>query len=190
MATIDQIKKHYDKLTDPERFALMRAAIVRADDTELKELHKSAPRKHWSFPSTQGLAEGFQFADMWYMMEQQADLMLIFWMFHTYSDTFETFDIVFEGHKIQADAEEIVGKLISRVLTRAAAWMDLCQEYKLDPEAELQPYPRYDEMMLLIGILDAAAGEMGEEAQPSQDEIKKALEGMRGTIDHFIKDWT
>lgn len=189
MATIDQVKKHYDKLTDRERFALIHAAVHRNDDTELKELHRTAPRKHVSYPSTVGLAEGFNFAGTWYMMEQQADLMLIFWMFHQYSDTFETFEMVFEGHKIQTSADELIDKMARRVLARHIAWGKLCQDYKIDPVAELEAYPRYHEMILLVGILDVAAGEMGEEAQPSEEEIKTALESMRASVDRCVKDW-
>lgn len=189
MPTITQLQKHYDKLTDRERFALIHAAAHRDDETELKELQRTAPRKHVSYPSTIGLAQGFTFAGTFYMMEQQADLMLIFWMFHQYSDTFQTFDMVFEGRKIQTSAEELIDKMARRVLARAAAWQDLCRDYKIDSAAELEAYPRYAEMILLIGVLDAAAGEMGEEAQPSQDEITKALDGMRETIEHFVKDW-
>ena len=44
MTTIDQIKKHYDKLTAPERFALMIKAGARGDQDERRALYDSAPK--------------------------------------------------------------------------------------------------------------------------------------------------
>src|SRR6187455_3383195 len=80
MATIDQVKKHYDKLTARERFALLMAARDRDDDPEIKELLRTAPRKVWSMPNTNGLTEGFKFAGKWYMMEQLGNMASMYWI--------------------------------------------------------------------------------------------------------------
>lgn len=188
MATIDQVKKHYDKLADRERFALLVAAAGRDDDAEIKELQRTAPRKHVSYPSTIGLSEGFRFAGYWYMLQQQSDMMTLFWMFSN-GDTFQNFDVVFEGRKIQGSYEDLAGLLVRRVLGNHIAWVELCNDYKIDPAAMLKDFPRFDVMQMMIGILDIAAGDMGPDAQPSHDEITKALEGMRATIEYSVKDW-
>jgi hypothetical protein len=190
MAGINDIKKHYDRLTDRERFALLVAAAGRDDDAEIKELQQTAQRKHVSYPSTIGLSEGFRFAGTWYMMQQQADLMTVHWMFYTFDDDPpRAFDWDFEGRQVHAYPEEIVGELIRRVLARHAAWQDLCQDYKIDPAAMLEIYPRFDVMQMMIGILTVAAQEKGPEAQPSQAHINNALEDMRGQIERLVADW-
>src|SRR5690242_12981824 len=81
MPTIDSLKKQYDKLTTRERFALLMTARDRDDANEISALIKSAPRKSWSMLTTYGLSEGFDFAGMWYMMEQLGYIAALYFMF-------------------------------------------------------------------------------------------------------------
>lgn len=192
MTTIDQIKKHYAKLTALERFPLIVAAGARDDEAERRELMKSAPRKHWSMPNYYGLSEGFQFASMWYMIEQLGYIASIYWMMENADGDpgKRVYQVTMEKQEIKIDANEYINAAFKRVLINLAAWYRLCSEYKLDPEAMLKDLPHYDFMQWMIALIDAAAGQVGEELLPTEAEITKEFDDMRAVIEKLYSDWS
>lgn len=185
MNAIDQIKKHYDKLTTSERFALMIAADERNDKADLDALRSSTPRKMWNVTTTYGLLHGFEFMSMWYMMEQLGYAMTMYFvmdgkgpgrLFKSFKD---------KGVKISFD--EFLGKTVKRLVVNSAAWRRLCDEYKIDSEAFVKPLPYYEFLQLVILIALKVATEAKD--MPTDEEITAALDDMRATVQKFRNDW-
>jgi hypothetical protein len=135
MATIDQVKKHYDKLTAPERFALWTSAGARDDQAERRALLDSAPKVLFEFPHIKGLADGF--ADLTsYHLIQQLGTAGAFWMLiyltdgEEYPQRLETI----EAEEIPT-GETALTLTARRFLEGQEAYKAICAEYGIDPEA-------------------------------------------------------
>jgi hypothetical protein len=201
MATIDQVKKQYNKMTARERFALVHAASVKDDRAARAEIMSASPRKRWAMPDYYGLSEGFQFAATWYMMQQLGHLATLYWMFENSHELDQVkpsanmktkprvFEVMHQGETYNIDLDDMAGKTIKRVLSNLAGWVRVCKEYNVDAYAMLRHYPHYDVLQMMIGILDSAAGLMGGDGPPSEEEIDAAAENIRGVIQQYEKDW-
>ena len=86
MTNIDQIKKHYGKLTAPERFALLIAAAVREDAGEERALVDSAPTVSWEFPHTVGLTFGFRDLTQHHVIQQLGTAGTFFMLMYLWQD--------------------------------------------------------------------------------------------------------
>lgn len=192
MTTIDQIKKQYDKLTPRERFALIVAAGARDDIAERDALVNSAPKKAWKIVSHYGIVQGFDFASMFYMIDQLGALTSMYFMMAGSTpgnDGKKYTHIKHDGKEFSINFDDYGNKVIRRVLVNYMAWLRLCNEYKIDGDVLLKPLPHYEIMQLMIAICDGAAGMIGPEAQPSEEEVQGTFESMRAVIKKTCKEW-
>jgi hypothetical protein len=191
MTTLDQIKKHYNKLTILERYPLIVSAAARDDEAERRALMQAAPRKSWSMPDYYGLSEGFEFVSAWYMMNQLGYIASIHFMMNNSDgrNGEKVYNVVIEKQEIKIDVNEYLNTAFKRVLINLAAWTRLCKEYKVDPHVMLRDLPHYDFMQWMIATIDASAGMVGEETLPTEAEITKEFEEMQAVIEKLYNDW-
>jgi hypothetical protein len=174
MTTIDQIQKHYDKLTAPERFALMIKAGARGDQAERRALADSAPKVAFEFPNVKGLSEGFEFLTTWHIIQQLGAIVTFYFMLLIDDDGGEVVD----GHTL-ADVIQLCQR---RFLEEAEAYRAVCKEYNVDPETLTGLYPsRLDietaELIILAGTKDNPI-ELTD-LQPTIEAYREAIERAR-----------
>ncbi len=175
---IEALRKQYDKLTPPERFAAISAAIVRKDEAEHQALLKSAPRKTFSVPHTWGMIAGWEMLSAWYMASQLADATAFFMVLQFDDEADE------EGKYFEAE-----GLLNRRILTRSQAWLELCQEYQVDSALMLDPYPGYELLEVLEPMMAVAKDGMTGSSEPERADVDKELASMRELIAASRKEW-
>ncbi len=146
MATIDSLKKHYDKLTAPERFALMVAAGARGDKAERKALADSAPKVTFEFPHCQGLAEGFDFLTTWHMIQQLGTAGTFYMLIGCGSDK----GMIFEGKEYEP--AEVILIIARRFLECMEAWRVICKEYNVDGDVLMGLYPGYEMLLAMTEL--------------------------------------
>ena len=181
MATIDQIKKHYDKLTARERFALMTAAYARGDDSEAKELLRTAPRKHYSVAHTEPLNQAFEFIAMMHIMSQLGHAAGMYYMM-----------LACDGGALNVKigdetfTEERALELLHRnIIGGRDAFRLICEEYKLDPNDILSQYP-FVETVEIGEALVRIAAEIDEPTEVSTS-YRRSVSKMRPTTPQHIQ---
>jgi hypothetical protein len=183
---MNQVKRHYDKLTAKERFALMMKAHGREDNSEVKELIRSAPRKVFSFPDTHGLSEGFQFLVMFHMLTQLNDVASFYFLVLAQHDEEHEIKVGDNTYTI-SDAFELIQR---NIIGGRDAFRAICKEYNLDPDEMVKDYPYT--LTIEIGELFArlGAGEMIEERKAELERYtQETIEGYRLAIDHHAEGW-
>ncbi len=130
---INSIQKHYDRLTPPERFKAINAALLRGDESEADALRRSCPRKRWDIPTTRGLVEAFDFLAAWHVMTM-LELDGLYWALLAVGD---------DEIKPPDDLSwlDLLRSVESRALSRHAAWVEVCNEYGADPWQWLEGLP-------------------------------------------------
>jgi hypothetical protein len=186
MATIDQLKKHYDKLTARERFALIMGAYARMDEPTIDELLASAPRKIFSMPHTRGLTDGFQFAAMYHMIDQLGWAASMYWFMQA-SEGEKSGKVITIG-SVTYDLDDVLTNVFKRMLSNAEAWREMCQEYKIDPEGVLQHYPHAPMLEMIELIVNGAAVLMGEGGIDPREK-DETLKTYRMVIEHHAAGW-
>lgn len=162
MATIDQLKKHYDKLTARERFALMVSAGARGDKAERDALADSAPTVTFEFPNVQGLSEGFDFLTSWHLIQQLGTAGTFYMLIGMGGNKAMTID-----GKEYTPAEAIL-LAARRFLEGMEAWKVICKEYNIDGDTLIGLYPGYE---MLLAMTELAIRSF-EEAQGGKIELK------------------
>lgn len=170
------LRKSYDTLTPPERYAAISAAIGRNDEAERRALIDSAPRKSFSVPNTWGIVEAWETLAGWHVVGQMSDAAAFFMALHMNDEA---------ANATEGEAFEMLTRLQARMLARAQAWRELCDEYKIDPAPMLEPYPGYAMLDVIELVMTAANG--GEPADRAA--IDAELAGMREVIAHYRKEW-
>lgn len=196
MTSINQLEKHYDKLTARERFALIAAAMEKGDRQTMKHLAQTGERKTWRVPVTNGLMEAFEFVASWYMMEQLGYVMTIYFIMGSFEDATQAskiFEITYKEHGLKITPDEVIDRYTRQLLANAEAWRQLCDEYKIDSEVFIKGLPHYDVLQLVILLFDGVAGMTdsapGADALPSHEDIAYHLDEMRKVIEYKAKDW-
>lgn len=174
---INAITKHYDKLTAPERFTLLNGAIKRKDKNEVELLQRSAPRKRWDIPTTRGLIEAFQFLRDFHVMYMLAEIA-----HHAF--------LQMVGDDINLEKlcgvswMDTLGIVQARTLSRAAAWVEICAEYGIDPGAELDGAPGVEFMNYHVDIMKRF-----NEIHPVKIDPAPHIADMRAVIAHYRAEW-
>ncbi|GAB4540871.1 MAG: hypothetical protein Fur002_08330 [Anaerolineales bacterium] len=173
------LQKHYDKLTVKERFALIVAAGIRNDDQERAALLQSAPRKVFSYPHTNGLAEAFYFLATWHVMTQMG-YAAAFYHLLAYDEI--------QGIKTDSviiSSDEMMTLIQRRILEGRGAWRAICQEYGIDPAKMLEGLPFIEMIEMTESIATAAA-----QIRPIElADLPKAIEGYKAAIEQKSKHW-
>ncbi|MEK6751603.1 MAG: hypothetical protein AABZ00_04995 [Chloroflexota bacterium] len=176
---INAIQKHYDKLTTRERFALIVAAGMRGDEADRAALLRTAPRKTWSIPTTNGLAEAFNFLSMFHVM----DTLRLETNFYFLLSMGDEEDGIFEKMGITSmDALENIARAI---LANCEAWRVVCSEYGVDPVKILDPLPGAD----CLELLEYMVKRMYESDPLELSDLQETIEGYRRTIETKRKEW-
>jgi len=170
MATIDQVKKHYDKLTAKERYALMVAARARGDMAERELLIQTAPKILFEYPHCKGLADGFEDLTNWHIM-QQLGTAGFFWMLIYLNETSEGEIEAREREEIPTE-ETILTFTARRFLEGQEAYKAICQEYGLDPEVIQDSYNCFPELTAFTEIIMRKGFELSETELTGLEETK------------------
>jgi hypothetical protein len=179
MATIDQIKRHYDKLSSRERFALMVSAGARGDQAERMLLSDTAPQLVFQFPHTIGLADAFDSLTTFHMI-QQLGTASSFWMLIRWAEVDQD-EPVYEGHTL-GDALELAGR---RFLEGLEAYRAVCQEWDVDPETMQGMYGDYDHVLAITEFVLRAVDEDG----PILTDLESTIEAYKNLIDRELQKW-
>jgi hypothetical protein len=193
MTTLDQLKKHYDKLTTRERFALIMAADARGDTSEAKALARAAPRKTFQFANIAGLQEGFEFVAMMHIMSQLGHAAGFYWMMLV-SDASPIGDkplAVNIGGELFTE-DRAIELLHRNIIGGRDAFRMLCEEYKLSPADILQRYP-FVETVQIGEALVRVVFEQDEPTEVQRAELetytRETLEAYRAAIAHYTDGW-
>jgi hypothetical protein len=184
MATLDQVKKQYDRLTSRERFALIVAAAARDDKADRTALIDSAPRRRWSVPHTWGISQGFIALTDYHLINQLGAAATIWLMSYWGEDGDQEFTDPATGERYSITEAHALA--VRRFVENADAFKAVCEEYKVDPGAFNGMYPLYDMMLVFTEIAARKFAEgLGMEF-PELEETKKAY---RLIVEKHIKDW-
>ncbi len=186
MTTLDQIKKQYNKLTQRERFALMVKAQARGNDIEYRELIRSAPRKHWSMPDTNGLSEGFHFLTMFHVMAMLNNIAVFYFLVMAWDD--DQKEIMIEG-KAYTIADVYMFQHRNMIGDRDA-FRAVCQEYNLDPDELLKDYPYMATIEVGEIFAQLSADDMTEEEKQELEQYTQdAINAYREAIAQHAEGW-
>jgi hypothetical protein len=188
MTTIDQLKKHYNKLTAPERFALMVSAGARGDKSERKALSDSAPKVNFEFPNTQGLAEGFDFLTAWHVIQQLGSAGT-FWLLNTMATDAEDGEAVTTLEGKQYVYGEAISLAARRFIEGMEAFKAVCQEYNIDPEILTGLYSGYE---MLLAYTELVIKSFYDENSVDANELKdleETKQAYRSAIEHEREAW-
>lgn len=176
---INQIQKQYDKLTAPERFALLCKAAFRDDQTEAQALRNSAPKKTFRVSTLKGLLDGFQFLAMWHAI-QQLGCAATFQMLA--AGDFKVSVKLPNGES--ATAEDAMNKTAQRFLEGAEAYTAVCAEYGVDPdEIGINLYSEilaFTELIMRVGYAEFI---------PELTDLENTKQAYREVIEYHRKEW-
>ncbi len=161
MATIDQIKKHYDKLTARERFALVVAAAGREDKAERTALIDSAPEVTFTFPHIKGLAEGFRDLTSYHLAQQLGTAGTFFMLTgfdYEPGKNYEMTNTITGETFTPDDAIELIAR---RFMEGQEAYKTVCAEYGVDPETMTAGRPSYPELLAMCELVIRVAYDDG-----------------------------
>lgn len=186
MATIDQLKKHYSKLTAPERFALMVSASFRDDKAEESALEDSAPKINWEFPHTIGLTFGFRQL-VKYHLTNQLGLAGNFWMLTFMSENEDTARKMDEIAKEEGMTDETTLTLMARrFLEDTEAFRAICKEYNIDPVAMEEKYNPCPMLSLMTELTVRRGFELSE---TELTDLEATKDQYRALIEESRKHW-
>jgi hypothetical protein len=149
MATIDQVRKQYDKLTPPERFALMVAAGARGDKSERSALAGGAPTVTFEFPNVIGLSQGFEALTVHHAIQQLGTAGALFQLIYL-----GTGDEPIQGESGETyNQGDVITLTARRFMEGREAFNAVCEEYKIDPEVMRGLYLSGYEMTLAFAEL-------------------------------------
>lgn len=188
MTTIDQVKKHYNKLTAPERFALMIAAAVRDDTGEERALADSAPKVNFEFPHTVGLTYGFRQLVKHHVIQQLGAAGTFFMVMYLQQDEAGAERIAkAEGLEIP-DGETVLSLVARRFLEGLEAFRAICQEYKVDPAALEEVYDPYPMLSCVMEVIALRAFDMSKAELTDLEKTKAAYRAMiEGSREHWAE---
>jgi hypothetical protein len=178
MATIDQIKKHYDKLTARERFVLVVAADARGDQAERAALLASAPKVTFRFPHIKGISDGFDILTEYHIM-QQLGTAGSFWMliYLTEGDEYPRRLETIEAEEIPT-GETALTLTARRFLEGLEGYRAICAEYGIDPQTIEGLYNQYPELTAFTEIIIRRGLEMSEIELTDLEATKAAYRTM------------
>lgn len=183
MTTIDQIKKHYDKLTAPERFALMVAAGARGDKGEREALANSAPKVTFEFPHCQGLAEGFDFLTSWHIIQQLGTAGTFYMLIGTGTEKVMT--ICGEEYT----PAEVILLTARRFLEGKEAWRVICDEYHVDGDVLMGMYGDNYAMLLLMTEITIQRFEQSQGGAIELKDLDETINAYRYAIEIERERW-
>jgi hypothetical protein len=186
MATIESLKKHYDKLTAPERFALMIRAAIREDKAEESALEASAPKVNFEFPHTVGLSYGFRQLVKNHLIQQLGAAGSFFMLIYLSEDSrIDKHIEAIEAEEIPT-AETAITLVARRFLEGLEAFRAICQEYKIDPEAMNETYNPCPLLTVMVETIARRGLEMSD-TELTDLEAKKAE--YRAVIEESRQHW-
>jgi hypothetical protein len=182
MATIDQIKKHYDKLTARERFALITAAAIRNDTAEESALINSAPVINWEYPHTIGLTYGFKQLVKYHVSQQLGTAGTFFMLMHLWQNEASTPILEAIEAEELTNGETALSITARRFLEGKKAFETVCREYDVDPQAmedSYNPAPMLTFMMDNTQRLGFADGVELTDLEKTTNEYRALIEQSR-----------
>jgi hypothetical protein len=182
MTTIEQLKKHYDKLTAPERFALILSADLRGDISERDALENSAPKVNWEFPHTVGLTYGFRQLIKRHVIHQLGTAGTFFALISLFRDEASRPEVINED---VPDPETALSLLARRFLEDKKAFEMVCQEYKIDPQAMDDVYNPFPALVLCMEMTLA----LGFEDNADLTDLEKTTAEYRALIEDSREHW-
>ncbi len=186
---LNNVTKHYDKLTINERFALMNAANYRGDHADRDALARTAPRKVWNIANTTGLFDAFDMAASWHIMHMLLNQANYYFLLSVVDDDLiRAVDVTNIIDRAPVDISETMQQLLTDTVTTCAAWRVVCGEYGVDPVKVLEGMPG----ALALGIFEVIARRMIEEttgATIDPDELATSAADMRAVIEQCRKRW-
>lgn len=184
MATIDHIKKQYNKLTARERFALMVAADIRGDELEANALADSAPKVNWEFPHTVGLTYGFRQLVKHHIAQQLGTAGTFFMLMYLWQDEASA-DRLDAVEDFEIPNESMLGLFARRFLEGLEAFRAVCQEYNVDPAAMDDIY---NPAPLLTGVMKAVT-RLGFADNTELTDLEATKAGYRAIIETSREHW-
>jgi hypothetical protein len=168
---LNGLARNYHWLTPRERLSLIIAAADRGDDAEADRLARSASMVLHKLKDYHGLAEGLTRMALFHIIEQlQLVVMLaVFWGKSRRPD--ET------SNRQEGGDEEIPWLSLAQgaaytLVVEADAWKVICDELRIEPEAQLRDLPGYD---LVKPHVEAARG-----IAFTQEQATATLRALRG----------
>jgi hypothetical protein len=153
---LEQLARHYDKLTPQERIPLIVAAAARDDEVEQARLAGSARRADYRVPDYWPFARGLFDLVQFYLLKQM-DLAAAYW--RTVA-VLQRAAGACDGPSPAASREELLRDLrfaAYRSLVLAEAWHIFCAEWQLDPKALPILLPGYENLELLLKLAEPIA---------------------------------
>jgi hypothetical protein len=189
MATLDQLKKHYSKLTAPERFALMIAAAIREDKAEEDALEASAPKVNFEFPHTVGLSYGFR------QLVKNHLINVLGWAGSFFMLMYMSEDANAARRLSTIEAEEIstgetaITLTARRFLEGMEAFKAICGEYNIDPAAMEEIYNPFPMLLVMTEIITREAFKMSGTELTDLEKIKTEYRGViEGSREHWAEN--
>ena len=182
MPTLEQVKKHYDKLTARERFALMVAAGARGDRAARRELADAAPTVSFIFPHVKGLSEGFETLTHHHIMQQLGTAGNFFMLLHL-SEGQENEPITGESGQVYT-AGDALTLTARRFMEGLTAYRAVCQEYDIDPDAMRAIYQQYEQLTAFAELVISQGFDVAELA-----DIESTKEAYRKLIETSRERW-
>lgn len=184
MATIEQVKKHYNKLTAPERFALLIRAAIREDKADENALINSAPTVSWEFPHTIGLTLGFRQLVKNHLIHQLGMAGNFFMLTYFSNEDMDRVLDTIEGQEITG--ETALTLTARRFLEGLEAFNAVCQEYNVDPAAMTEIYNPFP---MLTGMTEAIVRRGLEMSETDLTDLEKTKAEYRGVIEASREHW-
>jgi hypothetical protein len=189
MPTIDQLKKQYDKLTAPERFALMIAAAIREDKAEERALEASAPKVNWEFPHTIGLTFGFRQLVKNHLINVLGWAGSFFMLMYMSEDANAARRLeTIEAEEIPT-GEAVITLTARRFLEGVEAFRTVCREYNIDPAAMEEIYNPFPMLSLMMEVIARKGFEMASEELTDLEQQTAEYRGMiEGSREHWAEN--
>jgi hypothetical protein len=189
MATIDQVKKQYGKLTARERFALMIAAAVREDKAEESALVDSAPKVNWEFPHTIGLTFGFRQLVRCHLIDALGWAGSFFMLMYMSEDATAARRLsAIEAEEIPT-GETVITLTARRFLEGMEAFKAICGEYNIDPAVMEEIYNPFPMLLVMTEIITREAFKMSGTELTDLEKIKTEYRGViEGSREHWAEN--
>lgn len=182
---LQQIEKHYDKLTARERFALMMAAQARGDQGTQIALGSSAPTVTFEFSHCKGLADGFEDLTRYHAMQQLGTAGTFFMLVYLQSDDgTNQFTATINGEEVTT--ESAITLCARRYLEGLEAYHAVCQEYDIDPEYLEENYLRYPELLAFTELIVRRGFDL---SKTELTDLEATKQSYRKVIDQARERW-
>lgn len=188
----NSIQKHYDKLTNKERFAALVAASARGDAQEVKALEDSTPSKTYKVYATQGLNEAFNFVGLWHVARQLGDAASFYFLMQANDKINDRIEgMIDEESNGESNLFSVCMDRLEAIATHCEAWRIVCAEYGVDPARMLEIFPNIE----MVEVAELYARRFGEYVAKESGEplelrdLQETIADYRGAIERKRKKW-